>query len=257
MTVLIIICAVLGIICGELVASAYYRIPAGIKTFSAPKCKKCGKKLSAADCIPLFSYIFSGGKMRCCGERMSKTRLYFPLVGALIWTVSIAVFYGEYPVYSFLCAIAVTMLFAVAAIDFSHQWIPDRFQIGLLAVSIIACFVKSPQTLTERLIGAGAGGGFFLVTYFISLWVLKREGLGMGDVKLAFVCGAFLGWKGILIGLILASVSASIILIVLRRKNGDGKETEYPFAPFLSVGFSLAIFLTEPILSLYSSIINH
>ena len=79
----------------------------------------------------------------------------------------------------------------------------------------------------------------------------------MGDVKLAFVCGAFLGWKGILIGLILASVSASIILIVLRRKNGDGKETEYPFAPFLSVGFSLAIFLTEPILSLYSSIINH
>ncbi len=46
MTVLIIICAVLGIICGELVASAYYRIPAGIKTFSAPKCKKCGKEYS-------------------------------------------------------------------------------------------------------------------------------------------------------------------------------------------------------------------
>ncbi len=257
MTVLIIICAVFGLICGELVASAYYRIPAGIKAFSAPKCRKCGKKLGIADCIPIFSYIFSGGKMRCCGERISKTRLYFPLAGALIWTASIDVFYREYPVYSFLCAIAVTMLFAVAAIDFSHQWIPDRFQIGLLAVSVIACFVKSPQTLAERLIGACACGGFFLATYFISLWVLKREGLGMGDVKLAFVCGAFLGWKAILIGLILASVSASVILIALRCRNGDGKETEYPFAPFLSVGFSLAIFLTEPILSLYSGIINH
>lgn len=257
MTLAIICAAVIGLICGELVASAYYRIPAEIKTFSAQKCRKCGKKLEIADCIPLFSYIFSGGKTRCCGEKISKTRLYFPLIGTLIWAVSIAVFYREYAMYSFLVAIAITLLFAIATIDFSHQWIPDRFQIGLLIVSVIACFIKSPQTLTERLIGAGAGGGFFLATYLISLWVLKREGLGMGDVKLAFVCGAFLGWKGVLIGLILASVSASIILIVLRHKNGDGKETEYAFAPFLSVGFSLAIFLTEPILSLYSSIINH
>ena len=67
------------------------------------------------------------------------------------------------------------------------------------------------------MIGAGAGGLVFLLIYLLAIVVLKREGIGFGDVKLVFVSGFFVGWKGMLFSLIIASVIGSIILLIIQK----------------------------------------
>lgn len=255
--------ASLGLICGELVCSSAYRIPAGIKTFASPVCRGCGRKLKWYECIPLFSYIFSGGKRRCCGEKISAARLLMPLSCAALFVVCALSFYDDHPVYAALAAIECSLLFAVAAVDFSHKWIPDRYQIALAVTGGLTFLSETgekafscPISWSDRLLGLAVGGGFFLLIYFGARIILKREGMGFGDVKLAICAGLFIGWKGMLLGVIIGSVSASVILIILRRKNGDGKDTEYPFAPFLATGFALAVFLAEPLINAYLNLLS-
>lgn len=249
----LIICAfgAAGIIFGELVCTAAYRIPAEIKTFALPRCAGCGRKLKWYECIPLFSYIFSGGKRRCCGEKISFARLFAPIACAALWIASALTFFEAYPFYSVLAALECTVLAAIAAIDFTHKWIPDRFQIALAVIGLATFLFDNPYTAAERLIGAAVGGGFFLLVYLGSLLIIKREGMGFGDVKLALCAGLFLGWQGMLLGLIIGSVSASVILLIIRAKTKAEKDTEYPFAPFLATGFAVAIFVTEICVTAY------
>lgn len=241
----------LGLISGGLAYGSVYRIGTGTKAFSSPACGECGEKLKWYDRLPLISYLLSGGKRRCCGAKISPAALMLPLAGAALWIVSALVFFDVYPVYSALAALEITVLLAVATFDLSEKWIPDRYQLALAAIGVAALFFKSPYTVVERLIGAAAGGAFFLIIYLLSLLALKREGLGFGDVKLAFCAGLFTGWQGVLLGIIIASVSASVILLSVRAKTKAEKNTEYPFAPFMAAGFTVAIFIADMCIKAY------
>lgn len=88
-----------------------------------------------------------------------------------------------------------------------------------------------------------------------SVLILKREGLGWGDVKLAAAAGLLLGWQKLIFAVLVASVSASIILLTLRALRRDGKDHEYPFAPFLAFGFTLAMLVGSPVINWYAGLI--
>ena len=86
--------------------------------------------------------------------------------------------------------------------------------------------------------------------------VKEREGLGFGDVKFAFVAGLLLGWQRMLFAMLIASVSASIVLLILRRVRGDEQGKEYPFGPFISVGIAVSLFVGAPIITWYLGLIG-
>ena len=251
---IILIAAVCGLICGGFAASSICKISNGIKPFSASLCEGCGGKLKWYERIPVISFLASKGKRKCCGQKIPAENIVLPLIYAAVFVASALMFYGAYPIYAVLCALECGGFLAVATFDFLNKWIPDRYQIALLVIGVAAMFFAGPLTVVERLIGAAAGGGAFVLIYLFALLILKREGMGFGDVKLAFVAGLFVGWKGMIIGLIIGSVSAAVILLAVRKKNGDEKNTEYPFAPFLCTGFMISIFVSEILINAYMSL---
>ena len=86
--------------------------------------------------------------------------------------------------------------------------------------------------------------------------MLKREGLGFGDVKFAAAAGLLLGWQRMLFAMLIASVSASIILVIIRRVRGDEQDREYPFGPFISVGIAAALLFGAPVINWYLGLIG-
>ena len=123
----------------------------------------------------------------------------------------------------------------------------------LLVLGIASCFFDKNVFWGSQLIGGIAG----FVVFFLISWAFEifyhKEGLGGGDVKLAGVVGLLLGWERLLLGLLIATIPAAIILSILSRgKEGEGRE--FPFAPFLVLGFGTAMFLGTQIINWYVSL---
>ena len=136
-------------------------------------------------------------------------------------------------------------------IDLEHMLIFNRFTLIVACCGIATMFTDSLTAWYDHIIGGISGGAIFLAIYFGAFLILKREGLGFGDVKLAFVTGLFLGWQKFLLSMIIASISACIVLLIIKsvKKDEDGKE--YPFGPFIAVGVLIATFVGDPLITFY------
>lgn len=156
--------------------------------------------------------------------------------------------------YSLCCMVFTFCVVTVAFIDLENGYIPDRFSVIIALLGAGACiygiFAKTYISWQSRLLGLLFSVIFYGGAYSISKWVLKKEGLGFGDVKLMAACGLFLGIKSVFFATLIASVAASAILVPLSIKNKE-KDREYPFAPFLGVGVILAAFLGEIAINAY------
>jgi len=100
-----------------------------------------------------------------------------------------------------------------------------------------------------------AGFVSFFLFGAIGKKIWKNDALGGGDVKLAAVLGLLLGWEKLLLAVLIASLIASVVLIIVRRVRGDGKNTEYPFGPFLVLGMTVALLFGNRIISWYVGIL--
>ena len=120
----------------------------------------------------------------------------------------------------------------------------DRFNIILLVCGIALTVSdgisqkmngSAEMTVWEHILGLLLAGGLFFLVFMGALAILKREGLGGGDVKLAAAAGLVVGWKFALLGLLIASVVGSVVLSILNKKTHGGRNKEYPFGPFITV----------------------
>lgn len=100
------------------------------------------------------------------------------------------------------------------------------------------------------------GGAVFLLFFYGSIWILKREGLGGGDVKLVAAAGFFLGWEKLFLAVLIASVLGSVVLLIVNRKNREGRETEYPFGPFLVAGMLTALLFGSQLINWYLGLLG-
>ena len=101
------------------------------------------------------------------------------------------------------------------------------------------------------LIGALIGFSLFYLVAFLSIKILKKEGMGGGDIKIMAMLGAFLGWKAVILTTFLGSLSGSIIGIGLMAFRGREKVSLIPFGPFLALGALLSLFFGQEILIWY------
>jgi leader peptidase (prepilin peptidase)/N-methyltransferase len=135
-------------------------------------------------------------------------------------------------------------------IDLRHRLLPNVITVPGIVVGFIFSLFLPPGWL-DSLIGIMAGGGVLLLMAEMYYRLRKEEGLGMGDVKMLAMIGAFLGWRLMLVTLILSSFLGSLIgLGMIALKKGDMKYA-LPFGTFLAIGAIVASVAGDAILMWY------
>jgi leader peptidase (prepilin peptidase)/N-methyltransferase len=211
--------AVFGAIIGSFLNVVIHRLPREESiVFPNSRCPACAAAIHPLDNIPVLSYLILGGRCRACRAPISAR---YPMVEALTALLYALVFLrdGLTPVLPFDLAF-VTALIALIFIDAEHQLLPDAITkpgmiFAIIARLMIPYLMGRPYfddlerllngilagwpvwsaSLLGAILGALVGGGFLWLTG----WVWERwrgvEAMGLGDVKMMFMVGAYLGWR--------------------------------------------------------------
>lgn len=229
----------LGAAVGSFLNVVIYRLPRGqslVRPGSA--CPTCGHALGALDLVPILSFLLLGAKCRYCRAAIS---WQYPLIEALTG-ISFALLlwrHGPGPEWAIFALYAI-LLIAIAGIDLREMIIPDVLSLPGICLGLLAGFARGAAL--DALLGAAVGGGLLLIVYFSALFLLKKEGLGLGDAKLLAMIGAFLGWQGVLFTIFLASIAGSIVGLGLMALGRLRRGEPMPFGPFIAAaGLALAI----------------
>lgn len=230
--ILYIIIFLYGIVIGSFLNVVIYRVPKKENIVSTRShCMNCGYQLKWYDLIPLFSWIFLGGKCRNCGERIS---VQYPMIEAANGILYLIAFwkYGM-SVDSLLYCLLFSALLALSVIDFRTYEIPLGINIFILALGLIRVATDFSHVMDY-------GIGFLCVSVFLLLvyLVTKGRGIGGGDVKLMAVCGLVLGWKRILLAFLLGCIIGSVCHLL--RMRFAGAERMLAMGPYLSIGVAIA-----------------
>jgi leader peptidase (prepilin peptidase)/N-methyltransferase len=138
--------------------------------------------------------------------------------------------------------------------DLDHMIIPDSVNLFIGITGVISIFAGLTVHWKQGLLGFLAGGGVLLLLGYLSLWLLKKEGMGGGDIKLAAVCGLFLGMGKTILSLVLSSYIALFVIFILITLKKFKRGQYIPYGPFISAGVLVVILFYDEIISLYHKI---
>jgi len=246
----IILIFILGLIVGSFSNVCIYRIPRNESIiFPASHCPKCRSNISLKDNIPLISYILLKGRCRNCKSKIS---IRYPVVEFLTGLIYLIIYliYGL-SIQSLIYIILSSALVIIAFIDLNEQIVPDVISLPGIVIGFIISFFVPYISFINSALGVIVGGGIILVIGLAGSVIFKKEAMGGGDVKLAAMIGAFLGWRYIIISLFLGfflGALAGIFLILSKIKN---KEDVVPFGPFIILGSFITLLWGEKIISWY------
>ena len=182
--------------------------------------------------------------------------MMYPLVEFVTALVFLAAYFlfGPSPllVARLVFACAMIVLFVV---DLQHRILPNVITIpGIIAGFVFSLFL--PPGWLGSLIGIVAGGGVLLLMAEMYYRFRKEEGLGMGDVKMLAMVGAFLGWKAVLVTLVFSSFSGALIGVALIASQKGNLKLALPFGTFLALGTLVAMFVGEPLVAWYAGFLE-
>jgi len=241
---------ILGLIVGSFSNVCIYRIPRNESIiYPASHCPKCRSNIKALDNIPLLSYILLKGRCRNCKSKIS---IQYPIVELLTGIIYLIIYliYGL-NIQSLIYVILSSALIIIAFIDLNEQIVPDVISFPGIVIGFIISFFVPYISYANSALGVFVGGGIILVIGLAGSVIFKKEAMGGGDVKLAAMIGAFLGWRYIIISLFLGfflGALAGIILILSKIKN---REDVVPFGPFIVLGSFITLLWGEKIISWY------
>ena len=247
-----ILAGLLGLCVGSFLNVVIYRTPNGMSLAKPDShCTSCGYVLKWYDNIPVLSYLILGGRCRKCREHISPRYMLVEILNAVLWLLCVFLFWEQNIGYAVVSALVLSTLVCIFFIDLEHLLIFNRFVLIVFGLAIAICFFDKYANFGDHVIGLAVGGIFFLTMYYGSILILKKEGMGFGDVKLAFAVGFLLGWQRFIFALLVASVLASVVLVIIRAARPDESGHEYPFGPFFSVGTAAALLCGETVIEWY------
>jgi len=240
-----------GLILGSFLTVCIHRLPQGMSIVRpASSCPSCETPIHFYDNIPVVSYLLLRGRCRHCGHGISPR---YPLVEILTGLLSLALALRYGPGWTYFLTLAfVSALLTVSFIDLQHQIIPDVISLPGILVGLAVSF--TPWGLvpwTDAALGAVLGGGSLLAVAWGYRLVSGKEGMGLGDVKLLAMIGAWMGWKELPFIILIASLAGILIggtALVVSRK---GLRVRIPFGPFLSLAAVLVFFFGPRIRDVY------
>jgi leader peptidase (prepilin peptidase)/N-methyltransferase len=247
----LILLVVSGLAFGSFLNVCIHRIPRGQSlAHPASRCPACEYELRWFDNIPVVSYAALAGRCRKCRAPIS---IRYPAVE--LGTMALFVLHGA--VFGWTPILVPRLIFACAmvvlfAIDLEHHLLPNVITLPGIAVGLVSSAVLPPG-LVDALIGAVAGGGVLWLVGEAYYRYSGHQGMGGGDVKMLAMIGAFLGWKLMLLTLVVSSLAGSLIgVIVIATRRGDMKYA-LPYGTFLALGALAASLAGDRILDWYLS----
>lgn len=249
--VMLVIVGALGLAVGSFLNVCIYRLPRRESlVFPASHCTSCGRALSWYENVPVGSYLVLGGRCRSCRARIA---LMYPLVEVAAAVIAVT-WYLQYGlsllfVSRLVFALALLVLFVI---DLQQRILPNVITLpGIVVGLVFSPFV--PPGWREALIGALIGGGGLFVVAEGYYRIRGEEGLGMGDVKMLGMIGAFLGWKLMLLTLVLSSLAGSLVGVLMIASGKGDMKYALPFGTFLTLGALAACIFGDPIVRWYAS----
>jgi len=268
--------ALFGLVIGSFLNVCIYRIPRGESiAFPGSHCPHCGKPIRPYDNVPVFSYLLLRGKCRSCRAPIS---FQYPLVELL----TAAAFFccglkWNFTAPAYVNSLFLSVLIILVFVDYHHRILPNVLTLPGIIVGILVSpfqvasvyadslsaglasilWHRDPQLILPwagSLLGVLIGGGLLYLVGLGYERIRKRQGLGMGDIKMMAMVGAFLGWRLALLTVFAGSLFgtfAGIFLILFRKMN---LQTKLAFGVFLGIGSALSLFYGLPLLRWYLNI---
>lgn len=241
-----------GAIVGSFLNVCIHRLPQG-GSVVAPRsrCPACGNPIRAWDNIPLVSFVLLRGRCRDCGQPISWR---YPLVEGLtglLFALTVAR-YG-------LTALAASLLFlvsglvVVAFVDLDHQVIPNVITLPGIPLGLLVALAVGGPPLLDRILGALTGAGFLYLVLLYGSALYGQDAMGEGDLNLIALVGAFLGWRAVVITILVACLTGSAVGLGLIATKRLGRRQHIPFGPFLALGALVALYWGDALLGWYMS----
>ncbi len=218
-------------------------------------CPKCGAMITAAQNIPVLSYLWLKGKCANCGARIS---VRYPLVelGTAILSALVAWKFG-FVWYTAAALVLTWVLIALTGIDIDHQLLPDNMTLPLVWLGLLLSLAATipaiglPVDPRSSIVGAVAG--------YVSLWsvyhafrlLTGKEGMGYGDFKLFAALGAWLGWQMLLPIILLAAFTGAVLGILMIALRGRDRNIPIPFGPYLAAAGWIALMWGDELVTSY------
>jgi leader peptidase (prepilin peptidase)/N-methyltransferase len=240
---------VIGACVGSFLNVCIYRLPRHESLmWPGSRCTRCARALSWYENVPVVSWVLLRGRCRTCREPVS---WMYPIVEV----ITALTFLSGYLLYGISAIGAVRILFACALIvlfvtDLQHKILPNVITVPGIVVGFALSFFLPPGW-RDSLIGIAIGGGTLFAIAEAYYRLRGLEGLGMGDVKLLGMIGAFLGWKLVLLTLVFASFAGSIAGVILIASGRGSMKYALPFGTYLAVAALVAAIWGTPIVDWY------
>ena len=272
-----VIAGVFGAIIGSFLNVVIHRVPLEESiVFPNSRCPSCGAVIAFYDNIPVLSYLMLGAKCRNCKEHIS---FRYPAVELLTAALFIGVAWhdGLSAALPFDLVFAASLL-ALVFIDAEHMILPNAITYPGIAFAVIAriaipLITGTPHfddipslshgaldgmplwvvSLVGALVGALIGGG----SLWLMGWTWEKlrgiEAMGLGDVKMMFMVGAYLGWRLTILTIFVGVLSGSVIGILLMARQGQkNMQMLLPFGVFLGLGAIAALLFGAPLVEWYA-----
>lgn len=257
---------------GSFINVVIYRLPLGLSLVRpGSRCPSCETPIKGYDNIPVFSYLILRGRCRRCKVRINPR---YMLVEAACGLISLAIFrqtvlplslqtiWVDMALWQWALALALALV-AIAFIDLEHIIIPHEITFPLMTVGVGGAFALPQLDGMISVYGLLAGAGSLGAIYLLGWLIYRREAMGLGDVTLTAMIGAFLGWRPLILVILAATLQALLVVILgalwtrLTGKRlsllmtttevdehfGEAAEFEHlpermalPFGPFLALG---------------------
>jgi leader peptidase (prepilin peptidase)/N-methyltransferase len=238
-------CFLFGLVIGSFLNVVIARVPEGRSVARPPSaCPACGGSIRWYDNIPVLSWLWLRARCRSCQAAISWRYPAVELVTAVLFALAAQRFGAALDLGPALLLMAA--LVAITGIDLDHQIIPDVITLPGIAIGAALAVAIHPAAWLDALTGILVGGGVFLVIILAS-----RGGMGGGDMKLGALMGAFLGWKLVLLAILLGVFSGGAVAIVLLATGAKGRKDPVPFGPFLALGGVVSLLWGNGLLAWY------
>lgn len=216
-------------------------------------CPHCNAPVRAWQNIPLISYALLRGRCASCKTPISLRYPIIELVTGLLSGV-VATHFGA----SWLCLamlVFIWSLIALTMIDFDHQLLPDNITLPLLWLGLLVNTLLPDAGVgpADAVLGAVIGYLALWSVYWAFKLLTGKEGMGYGDFKLLAALGAWMGWKVLLLIVILSSLVGAVVGIILLLFMGRDRNIPIPFGPYLAGAGFITLIWGEPLMSLYLS----
>jgi leader peptidase (prepilin peptidase)/N-methyltransferase len=256
---------VFGACVGSFLNVCIHRLPADESVvWPRSYCPRCQGLIAWYDNIPIVAWLWLGARCRACRAPIA---VRYPLVelATAALGVGAVVAFGPTP-RAAVAFVFTAALLLVSVIDLDHRFIPDEVSLPGVLVGLAAAVLTGRPSPLDAALGAALGAGVLWAVAWTYEHATGVEGMGLGDVKLLGMIGAFLGWQAIPAVLIIASITGSLAGVTvmlgprgrrLRRRvvrrlgrrallplfRRSARRTEIPFGPFLALGAILVLFV--------------